>query len=75
MPTIMKNSKVLEYLITRIVEALNQKKFVDYCLQTLIEFVKNYFSLLVIEYVNVLASNILPIMKNIKDDNCCMMAM
>lgn len=64
MTGIMKNSQYREYLISQIVEAITANNFLEYCLQSLIEFVRCYYVLLQPQYIDVIAKHILPIMQN-----------
>lgn len=71
----LKEQSVREFLISQIVEAINKKSFVDYCLQALGEFVRCNYSLLNQQYVDVMAKYTLPIMQDTNDENCCILAM
>ena len=73
--TIMKGKKVRQYLITQLIEAISNNNFVEYCLQALLEFIRNNFDLLQKEYAQVFARAIFPLMQNRNEENICVVAM
>ena len=73
--SIMKNVQYREFLITQIAEAIRSKKFVEYGLQCLIEFIKYNFGFMAPNYVEGFAHLIDPFLTNPKDETSCILAM
>ena len=75
MNSILRNDKYREYLVVVLVETISKNQFLDFAIQSLIEFVKNFYFLIQPDYVTALAQHLLPIMKNPKDETVCITCM
>lgn len=71
----MKNPQVKDYLISQMIEAIANKNFIDYSLQSIMEFVRYYYCHLELQHVNILANHTIPVIQDTRDENCCTLAM